>query len=286
MQDVLLIDGDEYISTKRAAEILDYSADYIGQLARGGKIKARRVERAWVVNLQSLKDHKEKAEAYVPVPPVLEVSEPLETIVGLDGIEYVSAKRAAEISHYNPDYVAQLAREGKVPAKQVANRWYVAKTELLKHKEHNDALLAAVQAASAGVARPAPTVGVGQKIEKPLLSYTSDNRSLFPEFVEKKREIQYPPFDISAQGAVSERPTMPNVEILHRSALLPIVPTPAPVAASRWALALTLATTVGVLVLALGYGATQNQSFYASAEHAFAALADVLADRLEYSRSR
>lgn len=55
--DELDIKGKKYISSKRAAEITGYAKDYIGQLARSGKIVAVRFGRAWYVEEKALSAH-------------------------------------------------------------------------------------------------------------------------------------------------------------------------------------------------------------------------------------
>ncbi len=54
----ILIDGEEYISSGRAAELVGYSKDYVGQLARAGKIDAKRVGRNWYIREASINRHK------------------------------------------------------------------------------------------------------------------------------------------------------------------------------------------------------------------------------------
>ncbi|MFQ5541060.1 MAG: hypothetical protein ACE5F4_02340 [Candidatus Paceibacteria bacterium] len=51
------IQGKKYISSKRAAEVTGYAKDYVGQLARSGKIPATRVGRAWYVDEDTIKRH-------------------------------------------------------------------------------------------------------------------------------------------------------------------------------------------------------------------------------------
>lgn len=53
--DELQIKGKTYISSKRAHITTGYAKDYIGQLARAGKIPATRVGRAWYVDESALK---------------------------------------------------------------------------------------------------------------------------------------------------------------------------------------------------------------------------------------
>lgn len=55
--DELVISGKKYISSKRASELTGYAKDYIGQLARGGKVPATRIGRAWYVDEIALTLH-------------------------------------------------------------------------------------------------------------------------------------------------------------------------------------------------------------------------------------
>ena len=68
--EALTIDGRRYLSVKVAATLADYTADYVGQLCRAGKIIATRIGRAWYVEESSLIAHKEaqvlKAEEVSP----------------------------------------------------------------------------------------------------------------------------------------------------------------------------------------------------------------------------
>ena len=52
--DELEIQGKIYISSKRAHDLTGYAKDYVGQLARGGKLPATRVGRAWYVEQSAL----------------------------------------------------------------------------------------------------------------------------------------------------------------------------------------------------------------------------------------
>jgi hypothetical protein len=57
----LIIEGKQYISARRAAEIAAYSNDYVGQLCRSGKLACRMVGRFWYVDESSLRKHKEES---------------------------------------------------------------------------------------------------------------------------------------------------------------------------------------------------------------------------------
>ncbi|MDP1707007.1 MAG: hypothetical protein Q8L30_00385 [bacterium] len=47
---------------------------------------------------------------------------------------YVSSKRAAKITGYAKDYIGQLCREGRVPARLVGRSWYVLETAIQDHR--------------------------------------------------------------------------------------------------------------------------------------------------------
>lgn len=50
---------------------------------------------------------------------------------------YISSKRAAKITGYAKDYIGQLCREGKVPARLVGRSWYVLETAIQDHRFGN-----------------------------------------------------------------------------------------------------------------------------------------------------
>lgn len=51
--------------------------------------------------------------------------------------KYISSKRAAKITGYAKDYVGQLCREGRVPARFVGRSWYVLETAIQDHRFGN-----------------------------------------------------------------------------------------------------------------------------------------------------
>ena len=61
--DTFTYDEKEYISTARAADITGYTQDYVGQLARGDEVDAKKVGRRWFVAKQSLLRHKKENDA-------------------------------------------------------------------------------------------------------------------------------------------------------------------------------------------------------------------------------
>jgi len=55
----------------------------------------------------------------------------------LKGKKYISARRAADITGYDSDYVGQLCRAKKITANLVGRSWYVLESEILEHKNKN-----------------------------------------------------------------------------------------------------------------------------------------------------
>ncbi len=51
-------DGKDYVSAQRASDITGYHADYVGQLARSGKILSRQIGNRWYVDREGLVEHK------------------------------------------------------------------------------------------------------------------------------------------------------------------------------------------------------------------------------------
>ena len=190
--ETLEFDGKPYIPSKLASKETGYTQDYIGQLARGSQILARRVGGLWYINMESLAEHKKNSEAYVPEPPAQQADRS-GSIVSFDGKEFITSKRASEMMRYTQDYVGQLARAGKVGSRQVNGRWYVSKDDLRAHKEQKDALLAAVQSDALGVKKPEPvTTMPAPATEPPLYTYIPNdqvNAPALPIMAEKQPRL-------------------------------------------------------------------------------------------------
>lgn len=59
---IVTFDGKEYISAARAAKLTAYNQDYIGQLARSGKILSRQVGNRWYIERKGLLEHKSQKD--------------------------------------------------------------------------------------------------------------------------------------------------------------------------------------------------------------------------------
>lgn len=55
----------------------------------------------------------------------------------IEGKRYISSKQAAKITGYAKDYIGQLCREGRVPARLVGRSWYVLESAIQDHRFGN-----------------------------------------------------------------------------------------------------------------------------------------------------
>lgn len=257
MSDEIVIDGEQYISSKRAAEISAYTQDYIGQLARGSQIQARRVGGLWYIARASLDAHKEKADQYKPVPPPPPQTAGQDSFLSFDGKTYVSAAYAGKLTGYSPDYVGQLARAGTVLSRQVGNRWFVERQAILTHKESKDALLAAVQADSVGIPRENSILrSRASAYTESFYTYTKDTRELLPpvneqvELANANEEHAIPIRIIPTKMFVSDDKQM----VRATSRMLP--------APSRLLIAAPIAALTVVIVISFGFSAIKDSSLY------------------------
>ena len=145
------------ISTKEAAELSGYSADYLARLARRDEVKGTQVGRTWLVERESLlrfmkKNGRSKKE-----------------LAGL-----VSTKEASKLFGYTPDYLARLARNGDVKGMQVGRTWLVERESLAQFlrtlDERKEARALALARAREAEYRElhSPLRGVKRTFSKPL----------------------------------------------------------------------------------------------------------------------
>ncbi len=59
--------------------------------------------------------------------------------INIEGKEYISSKRASELSGYAQDYIGQLARTSQVDAQRLGGLWYVSMESLEKYKSTAEA---------------------------------------------------------------------------------------------------------------------------------------------------
>ncbi|MBP9757568.1 MAG: helix-turn-helix domain-containing protein [Candidatus Pacebacteria bacterium] len=273
MSDELELHGKTYVSSKKAAESTGYARDYIGQLSRGGLIDAERVGGLWYVSMESLQNYEKNAEIAKSLVPVSSGSKEAESQLSFEGKDYISASRASKITGYNQDYVGQLARGGKIPSKQIGNRWYVDKDALVRHKSEKDALLAAVQAESVGlkqspvIQKEMPVSTPEHILALPRVNYMQESAALMPLIPEKPTSTHFPVSNFSE--------IRPRTEV--RTEIAPPAPVHTPVAIEKPSFVLKreprshkkrfMAASAGmltiILVLSVGLVTTKNTASFA-----------------------
>lgn len=288
MTDSVTIGGEELISSKRASKETGYTQDYIGQLARGGALVAKRIGGHWYVSLPSLRAYKLKADEYKPQPPAyLGGSQEVETSISFDGRDFVSASHAAKLTGYHQDYVGQLARSGKVASRQIGNRWFVDRDALLSHKSEKDSLLAAVQMESVGLPTPsdlntrmdAATSSTSGDVEiaheaarEPFFSYSLQAADLMPVVVRGTPSL--PPMSSGRARSYSGRAefhyphdTPKSLPIRHLAPSSPLPPgqryASRPRSRKRVLLPLSGAALTIVVILSFGFTSLREQALYA-----------------------
>ena len=111
--------GQKYISTKQAALLSGYGSDYIGQLARAGKIRSRLFGNARFVCEADLVSYGGKDD------------------IILNGEKYISTSDAANHAEYTQDYIGQLARSGKVGSSIVGRIRFIKESDLISYVKNN-----------------------------------------------------------------------------------------------------------------------------------------------------
>tara|TARA_B100000745_G_scaffold155423_1_gene101797 strand:- start:1997 stop:2980 length:984 start_codon:yes stop_codon:yes gene_type:complete len=131
----IVMGNKKYLATNEAAEITEYTIDYIGQLCREKKVACKRVSGHWFVREESLTAYSNNEEnaAVVVSNEIGEDSGML-----LDGVEYIATAKAAELTGYTQDYIGQLSRSGEIQAQKVGRRWFVGREDILQHKESHE----------------------------------------------------------------------------------------------------------------------------------------------------
>ena len=94
-ESLISFDGMDYISASRASKVTGYNQDYVGQLARSGKIMSRQVGNRWYVEREGILAHKREKDALLaavqkesvgiryPSGPADEMNEPGDANTGL-----------------------------------------------------------------------------------------------------------------------------------------------------------------------------------------------------------
>ena len=108
-------DGKDYVSAQRAAKITGYHQDYVGQLARSGKILSRQVGNRWYVDREGIVEHKKHNDALLAAVPA--------DSVGLQKVQPAQPVTPKEDLHFT--YIPHEAPQMPISTK-------VAESEIIK----------------------------------------------------------------------------------------------------------------------------------------------------------
>ena len=117
------INGVEYLTVPKAAEIYGYSPKYVNRMAREEKVDAVKIKNRWFVSEPSVRKRKGSWESVLN--PEIH-----------DG--YVPIEEASELTKRDREYVSRLARMGKLKATKIkvhigwgtGYKWYFNSTSL------------------------------------------------------------------------------------------------------------------------------------------------------------
>ena len=193
--DELEISGKRYLSSRRAAKMHGYAADYIGQLIRADKVIGQKVGRAWYVEEASLKSYLLQ-EAGVPtaqvVAPVEKIEDKVEEVVVEDVIEEVVAAPAIEPAPiavqsvvqrvekvFEPTERAVQMHTPEKPVQKVSTLTYIEDTEpllpVLEGRMRSNADFVAVP-----LRRSEPEEAAEEVVfETPVVTVTKRSRTIF-----------------------------------------------------------------------------------------------------------
>lgn len=163
-------ESQRFISLKSAAKISGYNPDYIGWLIRKGKIEGRKVYSgaSWKTTKDAILAYKTRKKALLQSQP--KRSQEKQTLK-----EYISLKKAAEISGYTPDYISWLIRKGKIPGKKVYTgvSWQTSAQAIKKYQT----VLAGRR--QEGFRNSYPRLGSAKKIVAGIFGLSSKSSKIF-----------------------------------------------------------------------------------------------------------
>ena len=116
----------------------------------------------------------------------------------IDEKRYISSKQAAKVTGYAKDYIGQLCREGRVPARLVGRSWYVLESALQDHRFGAPKSTEAVPAEKPSTIKKPPTFA--QTWEAPR--YEASTEATLPQ-IHRAQEEQAEPVAAETEGQAS-----------------------------------------------------------------------------------
>lgn len=138
--------------------------------------------------------------------------------------KYVSSKRAAKITGYAKDYVGQLCREGRVPARLVGRGWYVLESAIQDHRFGNPEIEQVIEVKSVKPTAPIPSTWESPRYEAaseellPSINRLNGHEDVTPEADDGSQSIQdswkawFDRFDTATEKPIEEEVTEEPIE--------------------------------------------------------------------------
>lgn len=120
MEQSLFFDGKEYVSSKRASEISKYTKDYVGQLCRGNKLKARLVGRNWYVDLGSLRTHMDDSSSRPK--DTASVQDFLKKDIAMVGVTEKTKKTSFFVNHLKKKHIPVIKKDPQLAWREVDHK--------------------------------------------------------------------------------------------------------------------------------------------------------------------
>lgn len=129
----------KYVSLKQASKISGYHPDYIGHLAREGKLESKKVciRDAWKIRPEEIIKYRRRKREGDGTAEIITIKNFKNEESKIMSQEHISLKQASKISGYHPDYIGHLIREGKIKGiKECARKaWRVTEESILAYRE-------------------------------------------------------------------------------------------------------------------------------------------------------
>ncbi|MCX6787350.1 MAG: hypothetical protein NTY93_02385 [Candidatus Kaiserbacteria bacterium] len=137
--------------------------------------------------------------------------------------KYISSKRAAKMTGYAKDYVSQLCREGRVPARLIGRSWYVLEAAIQDHRFGNPGIepvgkeKRAAEVVStwespryeASREELLPSVNRFKDTESPISTVPANNKENDPQRIQDSWKAWFDRFDHSTEDATEQ--TIPEI---------------------------------------------------------------------------
>lgn len=123
--------------------------------------------------------------------------------------KYISSKRAAKLTGYAKDYIGQLCREGRVPARLVGRSWYVLEAAIQDHRfgDQTTSFTSEVQKERDDVSMSPLTSGFPryETVKEEVIPFINHVQNTEAEIAQRLQDSWHAWFDHVGKSDVSEK---------------------------------------------------------------------------------